>query len=203
MANITIIEPKTNKIAFYQAIKNVDREVHNGVITYTVMYKYGGGFNLSYVDGEGPEFVSMNTIKVNGVISPLKPTINQRGILTLRRNNTEMAINELVLNLNKLYFGMPAEIGEYNHLFAAKFLSNKNIKEIISIKSGDIVPKSQNGIHWKLAYRIYKVTGKMYKIPSYGINVYGLLGINEKKNKLLFLMIVNELEQAGIIEEVV
>lgn len=195
----TVIEAKANKMRFYNLISNVEHESNGLVHTLTATYASGSKFSLTYTEGGNDSSVYMSTTNRSGVTKKLTPHYSGRGVLCLNRENSELSINELIYNLTLGALGRPFEIGEYNHYTPIAW----GIPEKFGILQGDIVPRSQNKIHWQLCQRIKKMTGKKCSCPSWGV-CYSLLGLNirTKKGKIEFINEVNKYIASGDIEEV-
>ena len=141
----------------------------------------GSGVGVKFIMGCHANDISVHTICVNGTKRVLA-TRDNGGRLAITRNGTVISVNELILQLWLMSFGIPCKSGEYNHKYPACWAGLDG--EIFSPTSGDICAPEQNKAHWACLSRIYRETGYKCSMDTYGKG-YSILSEDTISRKLV------------------
>lgn len=203
MAKVNVVAPSTKKEALYKGIKEVAKEdLGQGKYKFTAKMDSGSSFSLEYRENGKFDDVLMEHWDINGKYAgELNPRQNKQERYGINRNNTGIAINELLYNLERIYNNLPAEVGEFNHFYLMKW-QKRSGGEVFSVNAGDIVTKELNNAHGALAQKIERISGLKCAVFSYYNkinNPYSLLGMDcrKKEQRTLFKNEVSKFIQSG------
>lgn len=170
------------KMNYLGLITKVDKTVNGKDITMKATLNDGQTLTIKYRDGHGIDHVEISATDKSGRASGAscfalykynKDMLVKRTYI--KRRNAQFELNELIWQLNRISIGLNPVDGEYNHHYPICWVQAD--KEIYSIYSGDVIPDTQNKLHWNLCLKIYQATGFKCRIPSYSVPCYRLAGV--------------------------
>ena len=156
-----------NKEKYFESIVKVDRRINltNSQVELTALDSNSRKTIVEFRIGFHADEVRVYSVGIDNKKRKLSPR-DCKGRLMVNRNNTIVAVNELICQFWKMSSGLPAKHGEFNHHVPACWCSEVG-GEVFTPISGEICSPQQNKAHWYCLSRIYQETGYKCAMSTY------------------------------------